>query len=85
VSQGIRDATRVDLVVSKDPGYGSVRVFLGKRLLRTVSLAAPTHRRLRFVRIAAWRTRHSGVIRIVSTGRKPVVVEGLGVVGRPRS
>ncbi len=60
-----------------------MKVFLGRSLLKKVSLAASRTRRERFVHVKTWRRPHRGTIRIVTTSRKPVVVEGLGVVTRP--
>lgn len=84
VQQYVRDASRVDLVVTRAPGYGSVRVYLGKHLLRTISLAAGSTRREQFVPVASWGTRRTGTVTVVTTSKKPVVVEGLGFVGKPK-
>lgn len=85
VTQGTRGARRIDLVVTKAPGAGSVKVYLNRHLLKTVSLAATRTRRERFVRIASWRTAHPGTIKILTTSKKPVVIEGLGVVATPKT
>jgi len=85
IKQGTRGAKRIDLIVTKAPGAGAVKVYLNRHLLKMVSLAASTTRRERFVRIASWRTAHPGTIKILTTGKKPVVIEGLGIVATPKT
>jgi hypothetical protein len=84
IKHGTRGAKRIDLIVTKAPGAGAVKVYLDRHLLKTVSLAATSTRRARFLKIASWRTAHAGTIKILTTSKKPVVIEGLGVVATPK-
>ena len=74
---------RVALVVTKGKGYGTVKVYLGKHLLKKVSLAAKRTKKRKLVNVAGFSTARGGTIkiRVVSRG-KPVVIEGLGVASR---
>ncbi len=74
---------RVALVVTKGKRYGVVKVYLGKHLLKKVSLAAKRTKRKKLVDIARFSTARAGTVkvRVVSRGR-PVVIEGLGLASR---
>ncbi|MGN6575959.1 MAG: hypothetical protein ACTHKG_09735 [Nocardioides sp.] len=74
---------RVALVVTKGKGYGTVKVYLGKHLLKKVSLAAKRTHKKKLVNIAGFSTARAGTVKIkvVSKGR-PVVIEGLGLASR---
>jgi hypothetical protein len=73
----------VALVVTKGKRYGVVKVYLGKHLLKKVSLAAKRTKKMKVVNVAGFSTARAGTIKIqvVSAG-KPVVIEGLGVASR---
>jgi hypothetical protein len=85
ITHGTRGTKRIDLIVTRAPGAGAVKVYLNRHLLKTVSLAATRTRRKRFVTIASWRTAHAGTIKILTTSKKPVVIEGLGIVATPKT
>jgi hypothetical protein len=74
---------RVALVVTKGKRYGVVKVYLGKHLLKKVSLAAKRTKKMKVVNVAGFSTARAGTIKVkvVSAG-KPVVIEGLGVASR---
>jgi hypothetical protein len=79
-ASGIR---RIALVASTAPGNGSVRVFLGKRALKTVSLNSRRTAKRQVVPIAAFGSRRSGVVRIIVASQGKVVrIEGLGIATR---
>ncbi|MQB01032.1 MAG: hypothetical protein GEU78_12180 [Actinobacteria bacterium] len=72
-------AKRLALVATRCPGCGTVKVFLGRRLLKKVSLGATATRKKRVIRIATFSSRRSGRVRIrVVSRKKPVLIEGLG-------
>jgi hypothetical protein len=74
---GIR---KVALVVTKGKGFGTVEVYLGKTLLKKVSLAASTTRKKKLVKVASFATATSGTVKVVVVSRnKKVVIEGLGI------
>ena len=73
------------LLVTKAPGYGAVKVYLGKTLLKKVSLAAASKHKRQLVDVVRWSSPHKGTIRIVTTSAKPVVLEGLGIATTPKS
>jgi hypothetical protein len=74
---------KLALVVTKGKGYGTVKVYLGKKLLKKVSLAASRTQANKVVPLASFGTAKRGTIRIVvATSGKKVVVDGLGVASR---
>jgi hypothetical protein len=77
-----KNIKRVSLVVTKGKGYGTVKVFLNKSLLKKVSLASSRTRGKQVVNVATFTKRKKGTIRIVTTSKKPVVIEGLGIASR---
>ena len=79
-----RSAIRsVALVVAKGRGYGTVNVYLGKKLLRKVSLRANRSVGGRVVPIKKFSSKEHGAItvKVVSRG-KLVRIEGLGISSR---
>lgn len=75
--------TSVALVVTKGKGYGVVKVFLGKKLLKKVSLSAKRTKKQKLVQIASFAAARSGTIKVVvASSNKLVVVEGLGIASR---
>jgi hypothetical protein len=70
----------VALVVGKGKGYGTVKVMLGTKVLKKVSLASRKTKKRALVAIAAFPTARSGKISVVvvSSGKK-VVVDGIGL------
>ena len=82
LSRPAKNIKRVSLVVTKGKGYGTVKVFLNKLLLKKVSLASSRTHGKRIVEVATFGKPKLGTIRIVTTSRKPVVIEGLGIARR---
>lgn len=68
------------LVVGKGRGHGTVKVYAGSRLLRTVRLAAPRTADRVLVPVGSLTTPYTGRLRVVvATQGRPVRIEGLGV------
>lgn len=74
---------RIALVVSKGKGFGTVKVMLGKKTLKKVSLAQQRNVKKKVVPIASFSTPVTGkvTVQVVSQGKK-VVIEGLGLATR---
>lgn len=74
---------RVVLVAGKGRGHGTVKVYLGNRLLRKVSLHARRAQTRAVIPVASFRAVRTGRIRVVvvSSGR-PVRIDGLGISRR---
>jgi hypothetical protein len=73
-------ADRIAIVVTTCPTCGSVSVYLGKSLLKQVSLVAPTTTTPVAIPVATWSSMHSGTLQVtVTSSGKPVVVQGVGV------
>lgn len=72
--------TRIALVASKGKGFGTVKVMLGKKTLKKVSLAHKRNVKKKVLPIAKFSTPVNGkiTVQVVSAGKK-VVIEGLGV------
>lgn len=80
LSKQVVGARKIALVAAKGPGQGTVKVFAGSTLLRTVSLSAPSLVTKRVIEIASFATPTNANIRIVvASSGKPVRIEGLGV------
>jgi hypothetical protein len=72
-------ARRLALIVTKGPGEGSVKVYIGSKLLGTVSLANGSVKKLQFINLPLLPTLTTGTVKIVSTSSKPVIIDGVGV------
>ena len=80
LSKQVVGARKIALVASRGPGHGTVKVFAGSSLLRTVSLDAPSLVTKRIIPIASFANPIDTKIRIVvASSAKPVRIEGLGV------
>jgi hypothetical protein len=74
---------RIALVATKARGHGKVGVYLGRTLLKTVSLSSTRTRKKQLIPIATFTSGRSGTIKIkVLTSGRPVRIEGLGVATR---
>jgi hypothetical protein len=75
--------TRIALVASKGKGHGTVKVMLGKKTLKKVSLAHKRNVKKKVVPIAKFSTPVNGkvTVQVVTQGKK-VVIEGLGIATR---
>lgn len=77
------DIKRIALVVTKGKGYGVVKVYLGKKMLKKVSLAAKATHKRKVVNIAKFASARSGKVKIVVASKnKQVRIEGLGIASR---
>ncbi|GAA4811365.1 hypothetical protein ACFQ0K_03920 [Nocardioides caeni] len=83
LSLNVRNARRLHLVAGGGTNHGSIRVYVGNRLLRTVSLRTTRTVSKRVVALGSFATPVNGKVRLVvaSTGR-PVRIEGLAVATR---
>lgn len=83
IQKGSRSIKKIALVATKGRGHGTVKVFLGKRLLKKVSLRANRTRTSQLIPIKTFRTKKRGAVRIVVVSRNKVVrIEGLGIATR---
>lgn len=83
IQKGSRSIKKIALVAAKGKGHGTVKVFLGKRLLKKVSLRANRTRTSQLIPIKTFRTKKRGAVRIVVVSRNKVVrIEGLGIATR---
>ncbi len=73
----------VSLVVTRAPRGGSVTVFLGRTKLRTVRTGARSVKRRQVVDVASFDRPRSGRLRVVTTSRRTVRIDGLGVTSDP--
>jgi hypothetical protein len=81
----VDDATKLVLVAATGPKHGSVSIYLGRRLLESVSLSSGEPMAKKRFTVATFRQPRSGVVRIVVNRNKPVRIDGLGVVTAPGS
>lgn len=73
-------ARRIYLVATKCHGCGTVEVYIGKTLLKRLSLDASSTRRKQIIKIYDSATLKSGAVKIrVYSSGKPVYIEGLGL------
>jgi hypothetical protein len=80
LTRKVNDARSVALVVGKGRRHGTVKVYAGSRLLRTVRLAAPRTAARVVVPVASFATPYTGRLHVVvATQGRPVRIEGLGV------
>lgn len=78
-----RHIRRVALVAATGRGFGVVKVYLGRKLLKKVSLRAPRLHRKRLVPVARFRHLRRGRLRVVVVSHGRVVrIAGLGVADR---
>ena len=83
LTRRVSGATALALVVGKGRGHGTVKVYAGSRLVRTVRLLAKRSTDRVLVPVTTFTTPFTGRLRVVvaSQGR-PVRLEGLGVATR---
>ena len=74
---------KLSLVATKGAGYGTVRVYLGRTLLKTVSLNATSLKKKQVIPIGSWASGRAGTVKIlVYSTNKTVRIEGLDVATR---
>ena len=82
-SRGYRDIRKIVLVADKGRGFGTVKVFLGGKMLRKVSLHAQRTQKRRVIAIKSFTGSRSGKVRVVVvSARKVVRIDGIGVATR---
>lgn len=82
-SYPVRGARRLALVASGGATHGTVRVYAGSRLLKTISLRTTRSVTKRVIAVTGFSSAWSGTVRVVvaSTGR-PVRIEGIAAPTR---
>ncbi len=69
---------RLAVIATTCPGCGSLRIFLGSKLLDTVSLAAPMVHHRQVIQIYASSSTLSGIVKLVqNSSKKAVTIEGV--------
>ena len=82
LTRRVSGAASLALVVGTGRRFGAVDVYVGqRRLARVATAGAPRSQRV--VRLPALGRPFSGVVRVVSTTRRPVRIDGLAVVTGP--
>ncbi|MFS3127263.1 hypothetical protein ACLM5J_02550 [Nocardioides sp. Bht2] len=83
LSLNVRGAKRLSLVAGKSRGHGTVKVYAGSRLLKTVKLSAGRTLAKQVISLGSLGSSWTGKVRVVvASNGKPVKLEGLGVVTR---
>lgn len=83
LSSHVTRARSLALVASRGPRFGTVRVFLGHRPLRRISLGSRVLSKQRVIPVVKFRRPRTGRVRVVVVSRhRTVRVEGLGVATR---
>lgn len=73
-------ATRLAILVTKCPGCGTIKVYLGNKLLRRIRLASSSVKKKQVIELATFDSVRSGKLRaVVTTSGRPVKIEGIGV------
>ena len=73
-------AKRISIVVSTCPTCGSIKVYLGSTLLRSISLVSSTAVNRKVITVATFTTVRSGAVTVkVSTSGRKVLVDGLAI------
>ena len=74
---------KLSLVATKGVGHGTVKVYLGRTLYKTVSLNSTSLKKKQVIPIATWTSGRSGTVKIlVYSSNKTVRIEGLAVATR---
>jgi hypothetical protein len=83
LTKGVTGMRKLSLVATKGVGYGTVQVYLGGTLLKTVSLNATSLKKKQVIPIASWTSGRTGTVKVlVYSSNKTVRIEGLGVATR---
>jgi hypothetical protein len=83
LTKSVTGMRKLSLVATKGVGYGTVRVYLGRTLLKTVSLNATSLKKKQVIPIGSWTSGRAGTVKIlVYSTNKTVRIEGLGVATR---
>jgi hypothetical protein len=74
------EAKRLAIVATRCPGCGTIKVYLGSKLLRRIRLAASSVKKRQVIEVATFDAVRSGKLRVVVTSSgRPVKIEGVGV------
>ncbi len=83
LSTSVSGMREVALVATKGSGHGTVKVFLGTTLLKTVSLSAASLQKRQLIPVKTFTAGTTGTVKVqVSSAGKTVRIEGLGVATR---
>ena len=83
LTRSVTGMRKLSLVASKGVGHGTVRVYLGRTLYKTVSLSSTSLKKKQVIPIATWTSGRSGTVKIlVYSSNKTVRIEGLAVATR---
>lgn len=73
-------ARRIAIVATTCPACGSIRVYWGSTLLRSISLGSPTGASRKIITVATFSSARSGTLTIkVATSGRTVVIDGLAI------
>ena len=85
ITKGFQGLKRIALVVTKSPGFGTLKVFIdnradaaGYKLIKRIDLNDTRTRYRQVVEVKRWRVPTNGILKIVSANARRVQVEGLG-------
>lgn len=85
ITKGFQGLRRISLVVTKAPGFGTLKVFIdnraddaGFKLVRRIDLASDRTRYRQIVDIRRFRKPTNGILKIVAANGRRVQIEGLG-------
>jgi hypothetical protein len=85
ITKGFQGLTRIALVLTKAPGFGSLKVFIdnraddaGFKLVRRIDLSSDRTRYKQVVEIRKFPRPTNGIIKIVAANSRRVQIEGLG-------
>jgi hypothetical protein len=74
------EAKRLAIVATKCPGCGTIKVYLGNKLLRRIRLASSSVKKRQVIELATFDAVRSGKLRaVVTSSGRPVKIEGIGV------
>ncbi|MBS42252.1 MAG: hypothetical protein CMH83_03560 [Nocardioides sp.] len=74
-----REMRKFALLVRRGKGYGKVAVFVGRKKVGTVNLAASRTQNKVLVKVEAFRTPRTGTIRVRTLTGKKVIIDGIGI------
>lgn len=85
ITKGFQGLTRIALVVTKAPGFGTLKVLIdnraddaGFKLVKRIDLSAERTRYKQIVQVRRFKVPTNGILKIVSANKKHVQIEGLG-------
>jgi hypothetical protein len=82
ITRNFRAAKRVAVVVTRAPHFGSLKVYIGKKLVKTVQLDGSRVQHRQVVLVKKSTKPLSGTLKIVAASNSRVVVEGVALSSR---